>query len=95
MVFPEYRPRRLRKNEVFRSMIRETSITPANLIYPLFVMPGKNVREEVSSMPGVFRISVDQLGKEAKECMDLGINNVILFGLPESKDPVGSGAHAK
>ena len=95
MVFPEYRPRRLRKNEVFRSMIRETSITPDNLIYPLFVMPGKNKREEVSSMPGVFRLSVDQLGKEAKECMDLGINNVILFGLPESKDAVGSGAHAK
>ncbi len=95
MVFPEYRPRRLRKNEVFRSMIRETSITPANLIYPLFVMPGKNVREEVPSMPGVFRISVDQLGREAKECMELGVKNVILFGLPESKDPVGSGAHAK
>ncbi|MDH3360103.1 MAG: porphobilinogen synthase, partial [Desulfobulbaceae bacterium] len=95
MVFPEYRPRRLRKNEVFRSMIRETSITADNLIYPLFVMPGKNKREEVSSMPGVFRLSVDQLGKEAKECMDLGINNVILFGLPESKDAVGSGAHAK
>ncbi|MFC1513310.1 porphobilinogen synthase [Thermodesulfobacteriota bacterium] len=95
MVFPEYRPRRLRKNEVFRSMIRETSITPDNLIYPLFVMPGKNKREEVSSMPGVFRMSVDQLGKEAKECMDLGVKNVILFGLPESKDPVGSGAHAK
>ncbi|MDH3392802.1 MAG: porphobilinogen synthase [Desulfobulbaceae bacterium] len=95
MVFPEYRPRRLRKNEVFRSMIRETSITPANLIYPLFVMPGKNVREEVPSMPGVFRLSVDQLGREAKECMALGVNNVILFGLPESKDPVGSGAHAK
>jgi len=95
MVFPEYRPRRLRKNEVFRSMIRETSITPANLIYPLFVMPGKNVREEVPSMPGVYRISVDQLGREAKECMALGVKNVILFGLPESKDPVGSGAHAK
>ena len=76
-------------------MIRETSITPANLIYPLFVMPGKNVREEVPSMPGVFRLSVDQLGREAKECMALGVNNVILFGLPESKDPVGSGAHAK
>ncbi len=95
MVFPEYRPRRLRKNEVFRSMIRETVITPANLVYPLFVMPGKNKREEVSSMPGVFRLSVDQLGKEAKECMELGVNNVILFGLPESKDAVGSGAHAK
>jgi len=95
MVFPEYRPRRLRRNEVFRSLIRETLITPANLIYPLFIVPGKGVREEVSSMPGVFRISVDQLAKEAKECMALGVNNVILFGIPEKKDAVGSGAHAK
>ncbi len=95
MVFPEYRPRRLRKNEAFRSMIRETQISPANLIYPLFIVPGKGVREEVSSMPGVFRISVDQLGREAKECLALGVNNVILFGIPEQKDAVGSGAHAK
>ena len=95
MVFPDYRPRRLRRNEVFRSLVRETLITPANLIYPLFVMPGKGVREEVSSMPGVFRISVDQLGKEARECLALGVGNVILFGLPEKKDAVGSGAHAK
>ena len=95
MVFPDYRPRRLRRNEIFRAMIRETSISPANLIYPLFIVPGKGVREEVSSMPGVFRISVDQLASEAKECMALGVNNVILFGIPEKKDPVGSGAHAK
>ena len=95
MVFPEYRPRRLRKNEVFRSMIRETSVSPANLIYPLFVQAGKNIYDEVSSMPGVFRLSVDKLAKEAKECMKLGINNVILFGLPDKKDAVGSGAHVK
>ena len=95
MIFPEYRARRLRQNETFRALVRETSISPANLVYPLFVMPGKGVREEVSSMPGVFRISVDQLAKEAKECMGLGVKSVILFGLPEKKDSKGSGAHAK
>jgi porphobilinogen synthase len=95
MIFPEYRARRLRQNENFRALVRETTISPANLVYPLFVMPGKGVREEISSMPGVFRISVDQLAKEAKECMALGVKSVILFGLPEKKDSKGSGAHAK
>ncbi|MDH3348336.1 MAG: porphobilinogen synthase [Desulfobulbaceae bacterium] len=95
MVFPEYRPRRMRQNETFRAMIRETSLAPEQLIYPLFVMPGKNKKEEVPSMPGVFRLSVDQLAKEAKECMQTGIKSVILFGLPEKKDPMGSGAHQK
>jgi porphobilinogen synthase len=95
MVFPEYRPRRLRSNEAFRALIRETHLSPNQLIYPLFVVPGKGIRKEIPSMPGVFHLSVDQLGKEAKECLGLGINSVILFGLPESKDAVGSGAHAK
>ncbi|MBU0480887.1 MAG: porphobilinogen synthase [Proteobacteria bacterium] len=95
MVFPEYRPRRLRKNEVLRSLIRETTLSADHLIYPLFIQPGKKVKDEVSSMPGVFRLSVDQLAAEAKECMALGVNNLILFGLPEKKDAVGSGAHAK
>ena len=95
MVFPEYRPRRMRQNEIFRSMVRETTLSADHLIYPLFVKHGKKVREEIGSMPGVFRISVDQLAAEAKECLALGINNVILFGLPEKKDAVGSGAHAK
>jgi len=95
MMFPEYRPRRLRRNEALRSLIRETTLSPAHLIYPLFVMPGKNKREAVSSMPGVFRLTVDQLAREAEECLKLGINHVILFGLPEKKDPMGSGAHAK
>jgi porphobilinogen synthase len=95
MVFPEYRPRRLRKNEAFRSLIRETHLCPAQLVYPLFVMPGKNKREAIPSMPGVFRLSVDQLAKEAKECLVLGVNTVILFGLPEKKDAMGSGAHNK
>lgn len=95
MVFPEYRPRRMRSTESFRAMIRETHLSAAQFIYPLFVMPGKKIREEIPSMPGVFRVSVDMLAKEAKECLDLGINSVILFGLPEKKDSMGSGAHAK
>jgi porphobilinogen synthase len=95
MVFPEYRPRRLRKNAALRALIRETQLNPAQFVYPVFIAPGKNKREEISSMPGVFRLSVDQLAKEAKECMELGVNSMILFGLPEKKDAMGSGAHAK
>lgn len=95
MVFPDYRPRRFRRNNQMRSLIRETRMSPEQLIYPLFIMPGKGVKEEIPSMPGVFRISVDQLSKEAEEITGLGLNHVILFGLPEAKDPVGSGAHAK
>ncbi len=95
MVFPEYRPRRLRKNESLRALIRETQLNPAQFVYPVFIAPGKNKREEISSMPGVFRLSVDQLAAEAKECMELGVNSMILFGLPEKKDAMGSGAHAK
>ena len=95
MVFPDYRPRRMRRNKQLRSLIRETRLSPEQFIYPLFIMPGKGLREEVPSMPGVFRMSVDQLGKEAREILSLGINHVILFGLPEAKDPAGSGAHAK
>lgn len=95
MVFPEYRPRRLRKSEGFRALIRETRLSPGQLIYPLFVKPGKKQREEIPSMPGVFRLSTDQLAAEARECLNLGINSVLLFGLPEKKDAMGSGAHAK
>lgn len=95
MVFPEYRPRRLRKNEAFRSLIRETHLSAAQFIYPLFVVPGKNKQEEIASMPGISRISVDKLAKEAEQCLKLGVNSVILFGLPEKKDAMGSGAHAK
>lgn len=95
MVFPDYRPRRLRQNSTFRGLIRETRLSPDQLIYPLFVKPGKNVREEIPSMPGVFRLSVDQAVAEARECLALGVKSVILFGLPEKKDAMGSGAHAK
>jgi len=95
MVFPEYRPRRMRQNKTLRAMIRETRLSADQLIYPLFIMPGKGKREAIPSMPGIDRISVDQLKKEAQECMKLGINSLLLFGLPEKKDAMGSGAHAQ
>ncbi|HEB51497.1 MAG TPA: porphobilinogen synthase [Desulfobulbus sp.] len=95
MVFPEYRPRRMRQTETLRAMIRETRLVPEQMIYPLFVMPGKNRREEVPSMPGVHRLSVDMLAAEARECLQTGVRSVILFGLPEKKDAMGSGAYAK
>ncbi len=95
MVFPEYRPRRMRLNENLRAMVRETRLAADQMIFPLFIMPGKGKREEIPSMPGIFRVRVDQLGKEAADCMAAGIKSVILFGLPEKKDPMGSGAHAK
>ncbi|MCF6289911.1 MAG: porphobilinogen synthase [Desulfobacterales bacterium] len=95
MMFPEYRPRRLRRNESLRSLIRETLLSPAQFIYPLFVMEGRGKREPIPSMPGIDRITVDQLAGEAKECLGLGVNTVILFGLPDKKDSMGSGAHAK
>ena len=95
MVFPEYRPRRLRRTETFRAMIRETRLAPEQMIYPLFVLPGKGVREPVPSMPGVFRLSVDQLAAEARDCLSLGVRSVLLFGLPDKKDGLGSGAYAR
>lgn len=93
MAFPTNRPRRLRANEPLRALVRETQLSAADLIYPLFVVPGQGVREPVTSMPGVLRLSADQLASEAKEIKDLGIPGVILFGIPESKDPEGSGAY--
>ncbi len=95
MVFPEYRPRRMRRTETLRTMIRETTLAAGQLVYPLFIVPGKQVKRAVPSMPGVHQLSVDQLAAEAKELQALGINSVILFGIPEHKDGAGSGAHAK
>ncbi|HTT32180.1 MAG TPA: porphobilinogen synthase [Methylomirabilota bacterium] len=89
MSFPTQRPRRLRRTEALRSLVRETRLTTAGLIYPMFVCPGTNVRQEVSSMPGVFQQSVDQILEESHEVESLGIPGIILFGLPESKDPRG------
>jgi porphobilinogen synthase len=86
--------RRMRRTETLRDMVRETRLTPDNFIYPLFVAPGENVRKPVGSMPGVFNLSVDQAVKEAAEAKKLGVPAVILFGLPEKKDEVATGAWA-
>jgi porphobilinogen synthase len=94
MNFPEYRPRRLRKNELFRRMIRETKLSVDDLIYPLFAAAGKGIRNEVPSMPGVFQLSVENLVGEVKEAASLGIPAVLLFGIPEKKDPLGSDAYS-
>src|SRR4030066_2041401 len=95
MRFPEYRPRRLRKDGLFREMIRETHLRPDDLILPLFVRPGKGVKKSIPSMPGHFQLSIDLLVEEVKEARSLGILGVILFGIPEKKDEIGSQAYAK
>ncbi len=95
MQFPDYRPRRLRQNENFRRMIRETRLSVDNLIYPLFVVPGTKVKKPITSMPGNFQMSVDHIVKEAARMKELGIPAVLLFGIPEKKDEVASGALAK
>jgi len=91
MTFPTERPRRLRRTETLRSMVRETNLSPKDFILPLFAAPGKGVRKPVGSMPGVFQLSVDEVVKEAKLAHKHGIPSVILFGLPEHKDALGSG----
>jgi porphobilinogen synthase len=92
MSFPETRPRRLRRTEALRRMVRETSLSASNLMYPLFICPGKGVHKEISSLPGQYHLSVDQLAGEAESLAKLGILSVMLFGLPEKKDTVGSEA---
>lgn len=87
------RPRRLRVSEAMRRMVAETELSVSDLIYPVFVMPGDGRREEIASMPGCFRMSVDELVREAEEVRGLGIPGILLFGLPETKDEVGSGAY--
>jgi porphobilinogen synthase len=91
-MFPVHRPRRLRRTEALRGMVRETKLSTDGLVYPMFACPGKGVRTEVSSMPGVFQQSPDQIVEECREVADLGIPAVILFGLPERKDETGSEA---
>ncbi|MDI6712524.1 MAG: porphobilinogen synthase [Anaerosomatales bacterium] len=93
--FPTYRPRRLRRSETLRAMVRETSLDAKDLIYPLFVEFGEGVKREVPSMPGVYNMSLDQLPAEIDELKSLGIPAVILFGVPPSKDEAGSGAYAE
>src|SRR5258708_29375594 len=90
MSFPTHRPRRLRRSEALRGPLRKTPLTTSGLIYPMFVCPGTKVRQEISSMPGVFQQSVDQIVEECREVESLGVPGIILFGLPESKDPRGA-----
>src|SRR5580700_4780999 len=92
MPFPAMRMRRLRRTDALRALVRETMLTPGDLIYPLFICPGKGVRNPVSSMPGVFNLSVDEAVRESEEAAKLGIGGLLLFGLPESKDERGTGA---
>ncbi|MGA2352345.1 MAG: porphobilinogen synthase [Terracidiphilus sp.] len=92
MSFPQTRMRRLRRTEPLRALVRETTVTPGDLIYPLFLCPGQGVRREVGSMPGVFQLSVDEAVREAESAAQLGLGGLLLFGLPHDKDEQGSGA---
>ena len=92
MSFPDNRMRRLRRSDSLRALVRETAIEPGDLIYPLFICPGEGVRRPVGSMPGVFNQSIDEAVHEAEEAASLGIGGLLLFGLPETKNPEGSGA---
>ncbi|HUY14019.1 MAG TPA: porphobilinogen synthase [Terriglobia bacterium] len=94
MAFPTHRPRRLRSSEALRSLCRETDLSPKSMIDPLFVCPGSGVKDEIRSMPGNYRWSVDLLVEECRSVHDLGIPGVILFGIPEKKDEAGSEAYA-
>jgi len=94
MSFPVTRLRRMRQTDSLRSLVRETRLTPTGFIYPLFVCPGEGVRKEISSMPGVFNLSVDEAVKEAEDAKSLGVGGIILFGLPEKKDEAATGAWA-
>ena len=95
MTQPLYRPRRLRESPLLRRMVRETRLGVENLILPLFAVHGRGVRDPVASMPGVSRLSLDELLKEAKDAASMGIPAVLLFGVPQSKDPRGSEAYAE
>ncbi len=90
-----HRPRRLRKSDALRSLVRETRLTRDDFVLPLFVCPGNGVRREISSMPGVFNLSIDETTKEVSAAYEAGVRSIILFGLPESKDELASGAYAE
>src|SRR3954454_20044608 len=90
--YPTTRPRRLRYNPLVRELVRETDLSPRDLILPLFVRPGKGVRQEIGSMPGSFQLSVDTLIDEVGAARELGIKAFVLFGIPEYKDATGSSA---
>ncbi len=95
MAFPLHRPRRLRRTEAIRQMVRETELSPADFIYPLFVVEGSKVRRPIASMPGIFNLSVELAVEEARQAFSLGVPGVILFGIPDHKDAEGTGAYAE
>ena len=95
MIFPEYRARRMRSSENIRRMVRETSLSPSDFILPLFVIGGKNIKNPIKSMPGHYQYSIDNAVKAAKEAKDLGIPAIMLFGIPDKKDPLGTSAYNK
>ena len=92
MSYPTIRPRRLRRTETIRELVRETRLDPRKLVQPLFVCPGAGVERPIGSMPGCAQMSVDRVAEDCRALLDLGLRNVILFGIPESKDATGSGA---
>lgn len=93
MMFPEYRGRRLRRNEVVRALVRETTLSVDDLIYPLFIIEGRGIKEEIKSMPGIYRFSIDKVLEEIKEALELGIRAFLLFGIPGKKDEIGTSAY--
>ncbi len=93
MNFPQSRPRRLRKNKAVRDMVKETSVSVEDLVYPVFVREGNNIKNPVESMPGIFQLSIDKAKEDIKEAIELGIKSIILFGIPEKKDELGSQAY--
>ena len=95
MPYPQLRMRRLRQTPAMRSLVRETQLEPSALIYPLFLVPGEGIRREISSMPGVYNLSLDEAAKEAEQAQALGLGGLLLFGLPAAKDEEGSGAWAE
>jgi len=95
MLFPDYRPRRMRQSEAFRKMVRETTLSVNDFILPLFAIDGKGVKDPIEAMPGQYHLSIDNLVKVARQAFDLGIPAIILFGIPPKKDPLGTQAYAK
>ncbi|MBE9545483.1 MAG: porphobilinogen synthase [Proteobacteria bacterium] len=95
MLFPDYRPRRLRQNDAFRRMIRETKLSADDLILPLFAIDGKGIKNPIDSMPGHFQLSIDHLVTTSKKAWKLGIPAIMLFGIPDKKDPLATSAYAK
>ena len=95
MLFPDYRPRRMRKTKAFRRMIRETKLSVDDFILPLFAIGGKDIKNPIKSMPGHFQFSLDNLVKTAREAFDAGIPAIMLFGVPDKKDALASSAYAK